>query len=504
MPAYKPTTECFAAGRLRKPMSELAQQFNEAPRLRWEVANLESVLKVDFAHVIMLHEQGYLSKEQAASMLQELKTIRSGGPETFGTAAGYGSIALQIERKLSERISPEIAGRMPIARSRLDHGGTFRRIVDRAGVLSVLDGLLNLQETFIRVATKYANTSFVSYTHMQQAQPTTFGHYLLAYNDRVRDCFEQLCQIYDRTNRCPLGAVGLSGTDLNIDRERTASLLGFSHVLVNSRLGRDANYEMEITFALTLLLSTLNDLCSDLHICASVEFGTIDLDDGHCSTSSIFPQKKNPYALETVKATAADSQGWLAGTLARFRCEGSFDTAIRCTNSISDYCSTTKSMLSLTCQVVDELKVNEDRCERLLINAWVTTNRLANVLLMQHGLSYRSSHSLVGRLVRNCVDQKIAKSDVTIDMLQKAAEEMGMERINMSQTELQAGLGHKEYIAKSISQGSVGPKQVKNLVRMASVQFNIDNTLLEHKLKELVKANDLLDSEAEVIINSVE
>ncbi|KAL3485483.1 L-Aspartase-like protein, partial [Aspergillus germanicus] len=182
---------------------------------------------------------------------------------------------------------------------------------------------------------------------MQQAQPATFGHYLLAFHARLADCFQQLSQLYDRVNRCPLGAVGLSGTELPIDRTITASLLGFPAIQDNSLTGRDAYYQIEFAFSLGIVMTILNDLCTDLHIHSATEFGYVELDDSHCSTSSIFPQKKNPVALEAVKLTAAESHGWVAAALAIFRNEGTADQYYRSLPFLPTACTSTANMLRL-------------------------------------------------------------------------------------------------------------------------------------------------------------
>lgn len=451
-------------------MSELLLENNETPRLEWEKRNLPHVLRVDIAHAIMLSEQGLITKQAAALLVRELENLKSAGSEAFTTKPGYGSILLQVEAKLATKLGEDTAGRLSIARSRLDQGATVWRLSYRERTQEVLNELAEFQDTLLAVASKHSSTPMISYTHLQQAQPAVFGHYLLAFRDRLQDSFESLTQIYDRVNRCPLGAVGLSGTDLPIDRVQTASLLGFSEILENTRLGRDAYYHIEITTALTLMLACLNDLCTDLHIFSSVEFGIIELDDSHTSTSSIFPQKKNPYGLETIKARAADAHGWSAAAFASFRNEGSGDTGIRGVGHLEQACVTSSKMLKLANEVIYRMTVKGARCDELLERAWVTTNRLSNVLLTSCGMSNRTAHGVVARLVKLCLDRDILKKDVTVAILQEAAGAMGVEEIAITQETLESALDHKEYIANSISLGSIGLKEVKRLEAKARAQ----------------------------------
>ncbi|KAK5994503.1 Argininosuccinate lyase [Cladobotryum mycophilum] len=504
MPAAKSVAESFAAGRLSKEMCDLLKECNEKPRLEWEVKNLSTVTYVDSAHVVMLASEGHISTDQAAALLHELDEITKAGPQMFSIVPGHGSIVLQMERLLSERLGEDIAGRLPIARSRLDHGSTIRRISDRANILGVTKALLVLHESLIKVAAKHGGTAMISYTHLQQAQPATFGHYLLAFNERLQDSFDQLTEIYRRIDRCPLGAVGLSGTDLRINRQQTASLLGFSEVLDNSRLGRDSYYQIEATFALSMIMVILNDLCTDLHIYSSTEFGTIELDDSHCSTSSVFPQKKNPYGLETVKGRAGDAQGWVAAAMATFRNEGTGDTGNRNVSLLGDACKTTMNMVRLTAEVIEGLTVHKKRYEELLSKAWVTTNRLGNILLSKHGLNYRTAHGVVGRLVKKCLDNDIDKTDVTVDLLQEAAREMGVaEPIAMSQTELTLALDHTEFLRKCISYGSVGPKEFERLLMKRSKQHYENISWVQGKEMYLAEAGKQLDKAVDDVMSTV-
>lgn len=497
MPSYKPLPKQFTEGRLSKPMSDLLCTYNEGPRLVWEVKHLSTIIQVDRAHIVMLARQGYMTSTQAGALLAELDDIRAAGPQNFTPTPGYGSMVLQMEKVLAERLGDDIAGRLPIARSRLDQGATVRRLVDKDNVLAVLEQLLRLQETLLAAAAKDAQTPFLSYTHMQQAQPNTYGHYLLAFSARLDDAFQQLTQVYRRIDRSPLGAVGLSGTTLNTDRDLTAWLLGFSDVLDNSRLGRDAYYQIELVFALTMAMTLLNDLCCDLHVWSSVEFGTVELDDSLCSTSSVFPHKKNPYALETVKSKAGEAQGWVVSALSLFRNEGSGDTNGRNVGFVDEACTTVCNMMRLTSEIVEGTTVKEARCEELLANAWVTTNRLGNVLLTGHHLDYRSAHSVVGRLVKNCLDREIAKPNVTIDMLQDAVAEMAMEPLAMTQKELTAALSHTEFISSSISYGSIGPQQVERLLVKATRQHYKSVSWMEETMRCLRVSEAKLDAATE-------
>ena len=502
MIAKVPEGELFSAGRLSKPMSTVLREQNEAPRLTWERKHMSAILQVDTAHIVMLAEQNLIETTQAAAILEQLDKLKLTDPASLPIKPGYGSMVLQIEKILAEQLGEDIAGNIPIARSRLDQGATVRRIADRENVLNVMNGVNDLREALSAAAEKHRETPVISYTHLQQAQPADFGHYLLAFGDRLSDSLKQLTEVYARINRSPLGAVGLSGTDLNTDRHRTAALLGFDKVLENSRLGRDAYYQVEVALALAMIMTVMNDLCSDLHVFSSTEFGTVELDDSHCSTSSIFPQKKNPYGLETIKGKAAESHGWVAAALATFRNEGSIDTASRSLGYLDNACQSTVDMMTLMLEVIERLTVHRDRFEELLTKAWVTTNRLANVLMSKHGLSYRSAHSVVARLVKICINSRVEKVNVTVDMLQRAVMEMHAKPIDISQAELDAALDHKDYIQSCISFGGVGPEEVFRLLCLSNKQIHDDRQSLAERMAELDEAKKQLEGAARRVIEA--
>lgn len=490
--------EPLTAGHLSKPVSELMEEYVDSPALKGELRQLPSVLQVDYAHLVMLATQGLISESQAGSIIQELENLGKDGHEEFTTKPSYGTINLQIEEYLSQRLGQDTAGRLPIGRSCIDHGATARRITDRGNVLKVQRALLALQDTLIKTAGRHGDTAIISFTHMQQAQPATFGHYLLAFYNRLADSFEQLSQVYERLNRSPLGAVGLSGTDLPIDRELTASLLGFNTILGNSRTGRDAYYQIEIASALALVMTLLNDLCTDFHIQSATEFGYIELDDSHCSTSSIFPQKKNPAALEAVKAVAADAHGWVASALAVFRNAGTADQYYRHLPFLQGACAATANMLYLTAEVVERVTVNKTRCEEELSRAWVTTSRLGNALLLKHALDYRSAHGVVGRMVKNCLARGISPQEVTIEQLQEAATEMGLGKIEPApgQGELRSALDYRDFLWECNNAGGVGLREFGRLLEVAKEQRRESKSWMESKKRFLAPASMKIDKAA--------
>ena len=303
--------------RLKAPPSEQLIRYTHAPRLVREKKRFDQFLRVDMAHTVMLAERKILSKSDGRKILRRLGELVALGPDKFHTDPEKGSFLLQVEDFLFDALGEEIGGRMHTGRSRIDQGATVERLYARDRLIDVVDRLIDLQGVLIKVGARNATAIMPGYTHMQHAQPWIFGHYLMSFFETFHEDFQRLTEAYGRTNINPLGTVGLSGTSWPLDRNRTTALLGFQGLVENAKLGREAYYAIEAISVLSFIMSSINDLASDLHLWSSFEFGLVETADAYCGSSSIFPQKKNPYALETIKKAAGSVDG-LGGHRARF------------------------------------------------------------------------------------------------------------------------------------------------------------------------------------------
>lgn len=228
-------TRRLTDGRLTtRPAPSLVRHVN-AVELADELAAAELFVHIDLAHALMLTRQEIFGREQGRSIVAALLALLAGGPERM--LAGdpeIGSITLQIERYLEERCGP---GGLDIqrARSRIDQNATGLRMADREGTLAVLSELVSLGETMLAAAEEHDGVLVPGYTHLQHAQPTTLGHYFNAHYWSVSRNLARLVQAYERLNECPLGGAAHSGTAWPIDRDMTASYLGFIRPVRNAR-----------------------------------------------------------------------------------------------------------------------------------------------------------------------------------------------------------------------------------------------------------------------------
>ncbi|PSP54658.1 argininosuccinate lyase [Halobacteriales archaeon QS_1_67_19] len=271
-------------------------------------------LAVDRAHVVMLAEQGIVDEAAAGAILAALGEVEAAG---FDALPDGEDVHAAIETAVVDRAG-DVGGKMHTARSRNDEVATCIRYRLREDLLDAVEATASFREALIEAAETHAGTVMPGYTHRQPAQPTTVGHYLLSYEQAVARDSERLFDAYERVNRSPLGAAAFAGTTFEVDRERTADLLGFEGVVANSMDAVSTrDFLVEVVAALANLATTVSGLAEDL-----VEFsqdGLAELSDDYASTSSIMPQKKNPDTLELARATAGDAAAGLNGLLATLK-----------------------------------------------------------------------------------------------------------------------------------------------------------------------------------------
>ncbi|GAA0234353.1 argininosuccinate lyase [Halobaculum roseum] len=267
-------------------------------------------LAVDRAHTVMLAEEGIVADDEAAEILSGLDAVESAGHDALPDGE---DVHEAIESAVVDRVG-DVGGKMHTARSRNDEVAACIRHRYRADLLDAAEATLALREALLDTAADHADTVMPGFTHRQYAQPVTVGHFLSSYAGAVERDTARLLAAFDRTNESPLGGAAFGGTTFDIDRERTADLLGFDGVVENSTDAASArDFLVEGTAALANLTATLSGLAADL--IEHAKDGYFDPSDDYASTSSIMPQKVNPDTLELARAVAGDVSGDLTGLL---------------------------------------------------------------------------------------------------------------------------------------------------------------------------------------------
>ena len=378
-----------------------------------EILNYLSSVKDDFAiffyditgseaHVIMLHEIGYLSREELVEILQALEEAKN-HPKSIMKKNEYEDVHESIESFVVEKIGMGNGGMLQTARSRNDQVMTDLKMKVRNDINEISVLLGGLVEPLLKSADSNKDTIMLLYTHLQHAQIGTFSHYLLSYTEALFRDMERLEELYTRINQSPLGSLAIGGSTLSVDRNRTASLLGFDQLSINSidaTTSRDVI--LEYLSCLSILMITLSRIAEDLILWSTDEFKYIELADSVSSTSSAMPQKKNPDPLEILRSKSGGILGNLTAsmTILKGLPSGYSRDLQELKSLVFSSTSTTESSLSILRIVIESCIVHKSRMLELAKRSFANAIDIAEFLTSKEHLDFRSAHKLVGSLVR--------------------------------------------------------------------------------------------------------
>ena len=447
------------------PRTQVLVECEEIPNIPRLARRFREYVLTDLAHAVMLTELEILTPERGAKLLEGLLEIYDSEGKDFPWLPNCGSFLVQTEHYLSGRVGEDIAGRLQTGRSRNDQSAAAERLFVRDLLLATAAETIRLQHATLEQAEMHAETLMPGYTHLQHAQPTTFGHHLMRYAAAFDRDLERLAEAYRRANLSSLGGAAMAGTSWPVDRRRTAALLGHDDIVFNSSdagtFARD--YIEEVVAVLSVLMSNLGRLANDLYVWHSWEFGYLEVADGLAGTSSIMPQKKNPHSLERIKALGGQAAGWLPGVLACQRSIVSTDLD----HTFADDTFTlmadgTLQALRLSVATMDTLIVHSGRMAESAGAFWSTTSHLADEIVRRYDLPFRAAHHVVGRFVRDSLAAGLTPAQVRSEDLAKAGREMADTEIDMSLEDLREILDARAFLTSRTTLGSVHPKETRD------------------------------------------
>ncbi|KEQ00968.1 Argininosuccinate lyase [Snodgrassella alvi SCGC AB-598-J21] len=302
------------SGRFHEPVSELVKQYTASITFDKRLAQCD--IQGSLAHAQMLHQSGVLSAEDLAAIktgMQEILAEIAAGKTDW--SVDLEDVHMNVEHLLTQKVG-DAGKRLHTGRSRNDQVATDIRLWLRDEIDSIVLLIKDLQSALVDLADKNAEVVMPGFTHMQVAQPVSFGHHMLAYVEMLGRDSERMLDCRHRVNRMPLGAAALAGTTFPIQREITAQLLGFEEICQNSLDAvSDRDFAIEFTAAASILMVHLSRLSEELIYWMSPRFGFIDIADRFCTGSSIMPQKKNPDVPELVRGKSARVVGHLMGLI---------------------------------------------------------------------------------------------------------------------------------------------------------------------------------------------
>jgi argininosuccinate lyase len=388
------------SGRFAEPIDALAQRFNASVSFDRRLAQFD--IQGSVAHARMLGRCGILAAADVAAieagLARILEEIRSG---RFEWSLEREDVHLNIEHRLTE-LAGEAGKRLHTARSRNDQVATDIRLWLRAEIDALTAILRGLREVLLDLASAHADTLMPGFTHLQVAQPVTFGHHLMAYFEMFTRDAERLADCRRRVNRLPLGAAALAGTGFPIDRESVARELGFEGLCENSiDAVSDRDFAIEFLAAAALAMAHVSRLAEELVIWMSAPFGFVRIADRFCTGSSIMPQKKNPDVAELMRGKTGRVYGSLVALLTVVKGQ---PLAYNKDNQedkepLFDAADTLRDVLTLLAELLKGVEPRPERMRAALREGFATATDLADYLVRK-GMAFRDAHETVARAVR--------------------------------------------------------------------------------------------------------
>ncbi|WP_165839018.1 argininosuccinate lyase [Roseicella frigidaeris] len=389
------------------PSARLVESYYRPAVARARAQVFDHEMWAHCAHALMLERQGIVARAPLAACLRLVLQMAEQGPESVPVDERQEDLYSYVERRIVQALGPDIGGRLHTGRSRNDLNATTWRMALRGELIAAQRALLALRGTLLRLAEAQAGVVMPDYTHGQHAQPVTFGYWLLAVADALARDGTRLAGALRHADLCPLGAGALTTTAFPLDRDLTAALLGFAaplEIAYDAVASRDD--ALEAVSALAVLGATLSRLATDLMAWSSWEYGFLELADRHCAVSSIMPQKKNPAALEHIRAAAGMVQGALAAALACTKNTSFADVndAVTAVNEpVLEATTRSRRILALIEEVLQGLTLRPERMARAAAEGFGSATELADVIVRESGLSFRMAHAVVALVVREAL-----------------------------------------------------------------------------------------------------
>jgi argininosuccinate lyase len=417
------------------------------------------------AHARMLCKVGVLSQQERDDILRGLEEVRIEIERgNFNWSIELEDVHMNIEAALTAKIG--ITGKkLHTGRSRNDQVATDIRLYLRDEIDLISSELTRLQQGLIQLAEHQADTIMPGFTHLQTAQPVTFGHHLLAWNAMLERDFARLQDCRKRVNQMPLGAAALAGTTYPIDRDYTAELLGFEAPTENSLDSvSDRDFAIEFTSAASLIMMHLSRFSEELVLWASAQFQFIELPDRFCTGSSIMPQKKNPDVPELVRGKTGRVYGHMISLLTLMKSQ---PLAYNKDNQedkepLFDTVDTLRDSLRAFADMAPHLKPNKEAMREAAMRGFSTATDLADYVVRK-GIPFRDAHEIVGKAVAFGIETGKDLSQMTLEELQQFSSEIAEDVFDV--LTLEGSVAARDHI------GGTAPNQVRAAAQRATTQL---------------------------------
>jgi len=451
------------AGRFNQPTDAFVEAFTASVEFDQRLAAYD--IQGSIAHARMLAKQQILTNDERDSIIAGLERIEQQiEAGQFNWSIALEDVHMNIESALTDDIG--IAGKkLHTGRSRNDQVATDVRLWLRDEIRTIQAEIHRYQQALLDIAEREADTILPGFTHLQTAQPITFGHHMMAWfemltrdHGRMQDCLQ-------RMNELPLGAAALAGTSYPIDRSYTAELLGFDRPTANSLDAvSDRDFAIEFSAAASILMMHLSRMSEELIIWSSAQFGFITLSDSFCTGSSIMPQKKNPDVPELVRGKSGRVFGHLMALLTLMKGQ---PLAYNKDNQedkepLFDTVDNVKGSLKVFADMVPAITCNKTSMREATLKGFATATDLADYLVGK-GIPFRDAHEVVGKSVAYCVEKSCDLADLSLDELQQFSDQISNDVFDV--LSLEGSVAARNHV------GGTAPEQVKKAIEQARLDI---------------------------------
>ncbi len=469
--------------RLDEPLNQKVLKFISS--LKEDIWIAEEDIIGTEVHNIMLFEQGILSKNEIKTILTSLENIKDklvNNQLEFDET--YEDIHPFIEKHVIDDIGIDIGGKIHTGRSRNDQVSVDIRLKIRSELNLLSKMLFNLFDVLLKFSKRTIEIFMPLYTHLQRGQLGVFAHYLNNYIAQMLRSLKRLDEIYDRINLNPLGACAIGGTSININRQRTAELLGFDGVIENSIDAISSkDYIFETLMCLSLISIQFSRISEDLILWSSKEFDFVDIDAQFCSVSSVMPQKKNPDTLELIrsKTSKITSNLFTASMIIKAIPSGYFKDFQDLKMLLKDSFELLYSIIEMFIGIFDTLKINSDKILKAINESFLLALDLAEFLVQDYKIPFRQSHKIVARLVK---DSESSQDFLNKENIEKSIFETINKKKILPENFLESLKNLKLCLNKRVSQGSPSKIEVESVIRSLNEK---KDQLFESYLKRIEK-----------------
>ncbi len=419
------------------------------------------------AHARMLAHIGVLSENERDQIVKGLNTIEQEIERgDFEWSIALEDVHMNIEARLTALIG-DAGKKLHTGRSRNDQVATDIRLYLRDEIDLILAEIRRLQQGLLQVAEREADTILPGFTHLQVAQPVTFGHHLLAWFEMLARDFERLQDCRKRVNVMPLGSAALAGTSYPLDRDMTASLLGFERPCRNSLDGvSDRDFAIEFCAAAALLMTHLSRMSEELVVWASAQFNFIDLPDRFCTGSSIMSQKKNPDVPELIRGKTGRVDGNLVALLTLMKSQ---PLAYNKDNQedkepLFDTVDTLRGSLRAFADMAPALQVRRDNMKAAARQGFATATDLADYLV-RRGMPFRDAHEVVGKAVHHASEKQCDLADLSLEELRQFSPQIDADVFDV--LTLEGSVAARNHF------GGTAPQQVRRQIKQLREEFGL-------------------------------